>query len=102
MVLLGNLYPKFFEKIGGMLFVALIGLTITGIIAFIYNFDNVIISWVSAIIYSLYIGYDIYRSQKINKTIDNAIDCAADLYLDIFGVFIELLNILDKENKKNN
>lgn len=102
MVLLGNLYPKFFEKIGGILFVALIGLIITRIIAFIFNFDNVIISWVAAIIYSLYIGYDIYRSQKLNKTIDNAIDCAVDLYLDIFGVFINLLDILDKENKKNN
>lgn len=97
MVLLGNLYPKFFEKIGGIIFAALIGLIITRIIAFICNFDNVIISWVAAIIYSLYIGYDIYRSQKLKKTIDNAIDCAVDLYLDIFGVFISLLDILDKE-----
>ena len=100
MVLLGNLYPKFFEKMGGMLFAALIGLIITRIIAFICNFDNVAISWIAAIIYSLYIGYDIYKSQKLSKTIDNAIECAIDLYLDIFGVFINLLDILDKENKR--
>lgn len=95
MITLGVLYPKFFEKIGRILFVALLGLVITRIIMFIFNIDNVIISWISAIIYSLYIGYDIYISQKFEKTADNAVDCAIDIYLDIIGLFINILEILE-------
>lgn len=95
MITLGVLYPKFFEKIGRILFVALLGLVITCIIMFIFNIDNVIISWISAIIYSLYIGYDIYISQKFEKTADNAVDCAIDIYLDIIGLFINILEILE-------
>lgn len=96
MITLGVLYPKFFEKIGRILFVALLGLVITRIIMFIFNIDNVIISWISAIIYSLYIGYDIYISQKFEKTADNAVDCAIDIYLDIIGLFINILEILEE------
>ena len=95
MITLGVLYPKFFEKIGRILFVALLGLVITRIIMFIFNIDNVIISWISDIIYSLYIGYDIYISQKFEKTADNAVDCAIDIYLDIIGLFINILEILE-------
>ena len=77
------------------------GLLITRIIMFVFNIDNVMISWIAAIIYSLYIGYDIYKSQKFKKTSDNAVDCAVDIYLDIIGLFLNILDILgDANNKK--
>lgn len=101
MITLGVLYPKFFEKIGRILFIALLGLLITRIIMFAFNIDNVMISWIAAIIYSLYIGYDIYKSQKFEKTADNAVDCAVDIYLDIIGLFLHILEILGKANNKN-
>lgn len=101
MITLGVLYPKFFEKIGRILFVALFGIFITEIIMFIFNIDNILISWIGAIIYSLYIGYDIYKSQKLKKTADNAVDCAVDIYLDIIGLFLYILDILGEANDKD-
>ena len=96
MITLGILYPKFFEKIGRILFIALLGLAIAELIMLIFNMDNIIISWIGAIIYSLYIGYDIYLSQKFKRTADNAVDCAVDIYLDIIGLFLYVLDILGK------
>ena len=69
-------------------------------IAIICNIDNILISWVSAIIYSLYIGYDIGMSQKYKKTIDNAINGAIDLYLDIYIIFLDILEIFSNIEKK--
>lgn len=100
MITLGVLYPKFFEKIGRILFIAMLGLLITEVIMLIFNIDNILISWIAAIIYSLYIGYDIYKSQKVKKTADNAVDCAVDIYLDIIGLFLHILEILEEANKK--
>ena len=68
-------------------------------IAIICNIDNILISWVSAIIYSLYIGYDIGMYQKYKKTIDNAINSAIDLYLDIYIIFRYFRNIFKNRKK---
>ena len=100
MIILGIIYPKFFQKIYGILFIATIGILLAEAIAIICNIDNVLISWVSAIIYSLYIGYDIGMSQKYKKTIDNAINGAIDLYLDIYIIFLDILEIFSNIEKK--
>lgn len=101
MITSGVLFPNFFEKIGGILFIALLGLFITEIIILIFNIENILISWIGAIIYSLYIGYDIYKSQKFKKTADNAVDCAVDIYLDIIGLFLYILDILGEATDKS-
>lgn len=100
MIILGIIYPKFFQKIYGILFIATIGILLAEAIAIICNIDNVLISWISAIIYSLYIGYDISMSQKYKKTIDNAINGAIDLYLDIYIIFLDILEIFSNIEKK--
>ncbi len=46
----------------------------------------------------MYIGYDIYRSQQYPKTLDNAVDSALDIYMDIANLFIRILSILGKRN----
>ena len=53
--------------------------------------------WIAAGLFSLYIGYDVYRSQQFAKTVDNAVDCALDIYLDIANLFIRLLSIMGKK-----
>ena len=98
MITSGVLFPSFFAKIGRILFVALFGLFITEIIMLIFNIDNILVSWIGAIIYSLYIGYDIYKSQKFKRTADNAVDCAVDIYLDIIGLFLYILDIFGEAN----
>lgn len=94
--------PKFFEKIGGVLLGALIGAAVCETVMLIFFRGNQeafnVIYWVIAGIFSLYIGYDIYRSQQFPKTMDNAIDSALDIYMDMGNLFIRILSILAKKD----
>ncbi|MCR5452873.1 MAG: Bax inhibitor-1 family protein [Lachnospiraceae bacterium] len=91
-------FPNFFSKIGGVLFIALAGLLIVGFIQMFLRSDGILFSVAGAGIFSLYIGYDMYRSQQFSPTADNAVDCAIDLYLDIINLFIHLLRILGRSD----
>lgn len=53
---------------------------------------------VAAAIFSLYIGYDWVKAQMYVKTVDNAVDSALDIYLDIINLFLQLLRILGSKN----
>ncbi len=95
MGLAGVLYPNFFSKIGGALFMALIGLVVVRFIGiFVPSLGNMsIIDYISAGIFSLYIGYDMHRASVMPHTLDNAFDAALSLYLDIFNLFFSLLRL---------
>ena len=94
--------PQFFEKIGGALLGALIGAIVCETVMLIFfrgnQAANNIINWAVAGIFSLYIGYDIYRSQQYPMTLDNAVDSALDIYLDIANLFIRILEITGKKD----
>ena len=95
MIALACAFPNFFAKLGGILCGALIGLIIAELIALIFfHAHQSIFSWIGAIIFSLYIGFDYWRAQQYPKTVDNAIDCAVDIYLDIINLFLRILSIL--------
>ena len=95
MMVLGSLYPAFFKKIAGALTIALISMIIVELVAiFIFKMHHTIIDWIVAAIFCGYIGYDWGRAQRIPKTVDNAVDSAAALYMDIINLFIRLLRIL--------
>ena len=89
-------FPKFFSKIGGALGGVLIGLLLCEVLLLIFRVEQSAVDWIVAGVFSLYIGYDIYRSQQFAKTVDNAVDCALDIYLDIANLFIRILSILSK------
>ena len=52
--------------------------------------------WIVALLFCGYIGYDWARANAIPNTLDNAIDSAAALYLDIINLFIRLLHIMSR------
>lgn len=87
-------FPELFSKIGGMLIGALVGLLLCEILLLIFHIQQSVTDWLCAGIFSLYIGFDIWRSQQFVKTVDNAVDCALDIYLDIINLFIRLLSII--------
>ena len=60
--------------------------------------DQVVTDWIVAGVFSLYIGFDVWRSQQFPKTVDNAVDCALDIYLDLANLFIRLLSILARKD----
>lgn len=98
MVLAASLFPKFFARIGGILLVALIGLAFAGLIMMLFGLYPGWYSYVAAAIFSLYIGFDFYRSQQFPPTADNAVDCALDIYMDIISLFIRLLEIFARSD----
>ncbi|MGN1383510.1 MAG: Bax inhibitor-1 family protein [Eubacterium sp.] len=92
-------FPRFFARIGGFLFAALIGLMVVGLLTWLIPGMISFYSIAGAVIFSLYIGYDMFRSQVYPKTADNAVDCAVDIYLDIINLFIMLLQIFGNRDR---
>ncbi|WP_133406752.1 Bax inhibitor-1 family protein [Parashewanella tropica] len=97
MMLLGTMYPAFFNKIAGGLTIALLCVIIVELIQiFIFKKHYGIMDWIVALIFCGYIGYDWARANAIPKTVDNAIDSAAALYMDIINLFLRILRILGR------
>ena len=89
--------PELFQRLGGFLFISLIGLLIVGIIQLFILRDFLLISYIGAAIFSLYIGYDVYRAQQFAPTMNHAIQCALDIYLDVINLFMRILRILGRK-----
>ena len=88
--------PEFFDKLGGVLLSCLAGLVLAELVLLFLGVDQMITSWIGAVVFSLYIGYDFHRAQAFPKTLDNAVDCALDIYLDVINLFLRILRILGK------
>ncbi|MGI2173272.1 Bax inhibitor-1 family protein [Shewanella ulleungensis] len=98
MMLLGSMYPAFFNKIAGGLTIALICVIVVELIEiFIFDTHHGILDWIVALIFCGYIGYDWARANAIPKTFDNAVDSAAALYMDIINLFLRILRILGRK-----
>ena len=93
MICASLLVPQFFQKIGRVLFACLIGLMVLGVVVALLGGGTLWLSYGAAVIFSLYIGFDFWKSQQYAKTVDNAVDSAVDLYLDIALLFLQLLRI---------
>lgn len=98
MVILSMIFPAFFSKLGGFLFASVIGLVLCELVLMLFGIPQMFTAWIAAIIFSLYIGYDFYRSQQFAKTVDNAVDCALDIYVDMANLFIRLVQIFGRRN----
>ena len=97
MMVLGSMFPAFFKKIAGALLVALIAVIIVELVeVFFFGIHHGIIDWIVALIFCGYIGFDWARANSIPKTIDNAVDSAASLYIDIINLFIRILAIMGR------
>ena len=96
MTVLSGIFPDFFAKLGGMLLASLFAIIIGSALCMFLGWSTYYLSIFAAAIFSLYIGYDMYRAQRYPKTADNAVDCAVDIYLDIINLFLRLLRILGR------
>lgn len=94
MLLLATAFPRFFLGLGRTLFMALIATIVIEIIfRIILHMEMAWMDYVVALLFAGYIGYDWSKAQQYPKTIDNAIDSAADIFVDIIGLFLRLLAI---------
>ena len=95
MIVLSIAFPDFFSGLGKILFGSLIGLIVAGLISmFLFPGAYTLVTWIGAAIFALYIGYDYWRAQQYAKTIDNAVDSAVAIYLDIINLFLKILRVL--------
>lgn len=95
MMILGYMFPAFFQKIAGVLTISLVVVILVQLAeVFIFRKHFGIIDWIVAMIFCGYIGYDWGRANRIPKTVDNAIDSAAAMYIDIVNLFLAILRIL--------
>lgn len=92
-------FPQVFQKMGRMLFVTLL-ITLVAEVGtmLITHSDPVVFDWIFVIIFSLYIGYDWQKAQAFPPTANNAVDSAADIYVDIINLFIRLLAIFGRRD----
>ena len=99
MTLLGVVRPQLFLGLGRTLIIALlVGIVAELVATFLFHYTGAMFDWLFVVLFSAYIGYDVAKSQVYPKTIDNAVDCALDIYLDIINIFIRLLALLSRRD----
>ncbi|MBN2376350.1 MAG: US12 family protein [Sedimentisphaerales bacterium] len=97
MMILGSIFPNIFKKAIIVLTIALLVVIIVELFQmFILGIHHNWIDWAVAAIFCGYIGYDWGRANQIPKTMDNAVDSAAALYMDIINLFLRILRILGR------
>lgn len=97
----GAIYPKSLEGWGVWLFGGLLilifgqfGVMIAA--AFGVNVGGAMtwLDWAGVVLFSGYVIYDLNRAMRVERTHDNAIDCAVAVYLDFANLFLRLLSLL--------
>jgi len=96
----GAIYPKDVSVLRGILFVSLLALISGEFVAILlprFGIANTGVlhwmDWVGVFLFSAYIFVDMNRAMRLDHTLDNAVDTAVALYLDIFNLFLELLDL---------
>ena len=96
-MILATIFPGFFLSMGRALGVGLLVAIIAELVSMlIFRTVSSVFEWIFVAIFSLYIGYDWARANTCARTVDNAIDLAANLYLDIINLFLRILEIMSK------
>nr|ALV85567.1 apoptosis-promoting Bax1 inhibitor [uncultured bacterium pA1] len=99
--IVGAVYPKSLESWGIWLFGALLilifgqfGVMIAGAFGVNVGGAMTLLDWVGVVLFSGYVIYDLNRAMRVERTHDNAIDCAVAVYLDFANLFIRLLSLM--------
>lgn len=96
-MILATVFPGFFLSMGRALGVGLLVAIVAEVVSMlIFRTVSSMFEWVFVAIFSLYIGYDWARANTCARTVDNAIDLAANLYLDIINLFLRILEIMSR------
>ncbi len=98
--IVGAVWPRSLESWGAWLFGALLILLLGSVVTMIAGAFGVPVQgamrlwdWVGVGLFSAYVIYDLNRAMRVERTHDNAIDCAVAVYLDFANLFIRLLSL---------
>ncbi len=98
MTILSTIKPQWFTGLGTVLFTVLLVVLIAEITLLLLGFSLTITDWIVCLIFCGYIGYDWSKAQMYPSSTDNAIDSAADIYVDIINIFVRILSIIGKKS----
>ncbi len=90
------LWPRLFLSTGWLCGVALLVGLIAELVLFLLGMNVGIFDFVFVGVFSWYIGYDWAAAQSRPYSLDSAVDCACELYLDIINLFLRLLRLLSR------
>ena len=100
MTCLGAFLPRFFEKISVALFTAVLAVIFVAAVEILMlEKQHHVISLLLGLIFCGYVGLDWGRANRIPKTIPNAVDGAAAVYMDIINLFLRILRIQANTNR---
>jgi FtsH-binding integral membrane protein len=101
MSILAIMYPRFFNSLVSILFLSLLVAFIYQLVAILCGFGTgVWYNWLIVLLFGAYVGLDISFAKNRPKTLDNAVDSACGLYLDLINLFVRLLAILGRGNRQ--
>ncbi len=102
LMLLSAAFPEAFVGLGPILGLSLFVVLIVDIVFSLIGgfFALGIIDWIVTFLFCGYIGYDFAMAQRGEKTADRAIDGACALYLDIVNLFMRVLAILARSERR--
>ena len=81
----------------GLFWALLIAIVVQLVMMFVFEQHLTILDWAVALIFCGFIGGDWAVAMSLEKTVDNAVDSAATLYLDIINLFIKILSIMKED-----
>jgi FtsH-binding integral membrane protein len=97
---LGAIWPNSLESWGAWLFGALLVLLLGSIVTIFAGATGVPVQgamrvwdWIGVALFSAYVVFDLNRAMRVERTHDNALDCAVAVYLDFINLFIRLLSL---------
>lgn len=94
---IGATIPQDLAGWGSTLFGALLGLIIINFGVIIFGgstgFAMTIIDWAVVLLFSAIMMYDMNQAQRLDKTLDNAIDVSVNVFMNFMNIFIRLLSI---------
>lgn len=96
MMIISTLFPNVFLSMGRALFISLLVFFGVELISSFFGFMPGVYDLIAVGIFTLYIGYDWAKAQVYPRTLDNAINSACDIYLDVINLFLRLLRILSR------
>ncbi len=100
MLVSSTILPEFFLSLRTTLMISLLAVIIAEPLMTIFLRVNAgIFDWIVVLIFCGYIGYDWSMANQYQKTVNNAVDSAADLYLDIINLFLRILRIFSRKRK---
>jgi FtsH-binding integral membrane protein len=99
MMVVSSMFPTVFLSMGRTLGITLLVTVLVELVMMLFGASLAIFDYIVVLIFCGYVGYDWARANACAKTIDNAVDSAAELYVDIVNLFVRILSILSRSNR---